>query len=66
MRWAKKATTVVATMPPTKEPITAAARAWEALPRRAMMWPSNAVAIEELCPGVLSRMDVVAPPNCPP
>ena len=46
--------------------MAAVARAWEARPRLAIRLPSMAVITEELSPGVLSRIEVVEPPNMPP
>ncbi|CAB4901356.1 unannotated protein [freshwater metagenome] len=53
-------------VPATNEPIAAVARAARALPRRAIWWPSIAVATDELSPGVFSRIEVVDPPYMPP
>ncbi len=56
----------VAIVPATKEPIAAVASAWAARPRRAILLPSRAVIMDELSPGVFSRIDVVEPPYMPP
>ncbi len=53
-------------MPPTKCPIAAAASAWAPRPERAIGLPSIAATTDALSPGVLSRIDVVDPPNIAP
>ena len=57
---------MVASVPATKEPIAAVARAAAPRPRRAMRLPSSAVMIAPLSPGVFSRIDVVEPPYMAP
>ncbi len=64
--WARKVSSTVAMVPATNEPIAAVARAEAARPERAILLPSRAATIEELSPGVLSRMAVVEPPYIPP
>ena len=56
----------VASVPATNDPIAAVASAAPARPLRAIWWPSIAVTIVELSPGVLSRIDVVDPPYIAP
>ncbi|MNG28476.1 hypothetical protein D3C85_965500 [compost metagenome] len=57
---------IVAKVPATNEPIAAVASAGPARPLRAIRLPSSAVTIDEDSPGVLSRIEVVEPPNCAP
>ena len=57
---------IVAIVPATNEPIAAVASAGPARPRLAIMLPSIAVTIVADSPGVLSRIDVVEPPNIAP
>jgi hypothetical protein len=52
--------------PPMKCPIAAVARAWAPRPERAIGLPSIAAITDALSPGVLSRIDVVDPPNMAP
>ena len=56
----------MASVPATKEPMAAVASACAPRPARAILLPSSAVTIDELSPGVFSRMDVVEPPYMPP
>ena len=56
----------VPSVPATKLPMAAVASAAPARPRLAIWWPSSAVTIVALSPGVLSRIDVVEPPYIPP
>ncbi|MNC80976.1 hypothetical protein D3C75_1339580 [compost metagenome] len=56
----------VAMVPATNEPIAAVASAGPARPLRAIRLPSRAVTMEDDSPGVLSRIEVVEPPNCAP
>ena len=56
----------VAINPATNEPMAAVARAGPPRPLRAILFPSSAVTIDALSPGVLSRMEVVEPPYMPP
>lgn len=63
---AKSVSSAVAIVPATKEPMAAVARAGPARPLRAILLPSMAVMMDELSPGVLSRIDVVEPPYIPP
>ncbi|MNP03968.1 hypothetical protein D3C76_958690 [compost metagenome] len=60
---AKRVSSNVAIVPATKDPIAAVANAGPARPLRAMRLPSNAVTMEDDSPGVLSRIEVVDPPN---
>ena len=53
-------------VPATKLPMAAVASAAPARPRRAIWWPSIAVTMVALSPGVLSRIEVVEPPYIPP
>ncbi|MNG00883.1 hypothetical protein D3C84_838390 [compost metagenome] len=63
---ANKVSRTVATVPATKDPMAAVAKAGPARPLRAMRLPSRAVTMEDDSPGVLSRIEVVEPPNCAP
>ncbi len=56
----------VAIVPPKNEPIAAAPSALPPRPSLAMRLPSSAVMIEAVSPGVLSRIDEIAPPYMPP
>ncbi|MNL79425.1 hypothetical protein D3C87_2060260 [compost metagenome] len=60
---ANRVSRIVAMVPATNEPIAAVARAGPARPLRAMRLPSSAVTMDDDSPGVLSKMDVVEPPN---
>ena len=53
-------------MPPAKWPMAAAASAWAPRPALAIGLPSMAATTAALSPGVLSRIEVVEPPNMPP
>jgi hypothetical protein len=53
-------------VPATNDPIAAVVSAAAARPCRAITWPSIAVAIEAVSPGVFSRMLVVEPPYMAP
>ena len=64
--WARNVSRIVAMVPATNEPIAAVASALAARPLRAILLPSSAATIEELSPGVLSRIAVVDPPYMPP
>ncbi|MNG09855.1 hypothetical protein D3C84_932930 [compost metagenome] len=57
---------IVAMVPATNEPIAAVANAGPARPLRAIRLPSSAVTMDDDSPGVLSRIEVVEPPNCAP
>ena len=63
---AMSARPIVAMVPATKEPIAAVASAGPPRPARAILLPSSAVTMEELSPGVLSRIEAVEPPYMPP
>ena len=63
---ARKARSSVAISPATKLPMAAVASAGPPLPFRAIWFPSIAVTIEALSPGVFSRIEVVEPPYIPP
>ena len=63
---ASRTSSIVPIRPATNEPMAAVARACAARPFLAMRLPSMAVITEELSPGVLSRIEVVEPPNMPP
>ena len=63
---ARKASSSVAISPATNEPMAAVASAGPPRPFLAILFPSIAVTIDELSPGVLSRIDVVEPPYMPP
>ena len=57
---------MVPMVPATNEPIAAVASAAPARPRRAILFPSSAVTMVAVSPGVLSRMEVVEPPYMAP
>ena len=63
---AKNVSAIVASVPATNEPIAAVVSAAAPRPWRAIMYPSMAVAIDPVSPGVLSRMLVVDPPYIAP
>ena len=63
---AKNVRPIVASVPATNEPIAAVVSAAAPRPCRAIWWPSIAVAIAPVSPGVLSRMLVVDPPYMAP
>ena len=63
---AKNVSASVASVPATNEPIAAVVSAAAPRPWRAIMWPSIAVTIDAVSPGVLSRMLVVEPPYIAP
>jgi hypothetical protein len=63
---AKNASASVASVPATNEPSAAVVSAAAPRPRSAIWWPSIAVAIAPVSPGVLSRMLVVEPPYIAP
>ncbi len=66
MKGATSASPSVAKLPPKNEPIAAAASALPPRPSRAILLPSTAVMIDAVSPGVLSRIDEIAPPYMPP
>ncbi len=66
MAGAANVSPMVPSVPATKLPMAAVASAAPARPRRAIWWPSSAVTIVELSPGVFSRIEVVDPPYMPP
>src|SRR5262245_57636458 len=57
---------ITATSAPTKDDVNAAVSASSALPCWAMGWPSSVVATDHGSPGMLKRIDVMAPPNRAP
>ena len=63
---ANSVTSTVAIVPATKEPIADVASAAPARPLFAILKPSSAVTIVPVSPGVLSRIEVVDPPNIAP
>jgi hypothetical protein len=65
-RGARKVIMITATIAPTKEEVKAPVSASSALPCWAIGWPSNVVATDHGSPGMLKRMDVIAPPNNAP
>jgi hypothetical protein len=56
----------VESVPATNDPMAAVERAAPPRPDRAMAWPSIAVTIVALSPGVLSRIELVDPPYIAP
>ena len=65
-RGAARVMTMTANSAPTKDEVKAAVSASPALPFCAMGWPSNVVATDHGSPGMLNRIDVMAPPNSAP
>jgi hypothetical protein len=57
---------ITANSAPTKEDVNAAVSASPARPCCAMGWPSKVVATDHGSPGILNRIDVMAPPNNAP
>ncbi|MGY3074740.1 carbamoylphosphate synthase large subunit [Bradyrhizobium sp. LM6.10] len=55
-----------ATSEPMKEDVNAAVSASAALPCCAIGYPSNVVATDQASPGMLNRIEVIAPPNSAP
>jgi hypothetical protein len=51
---------------PTKDEVKAAVSACAARPCCAIGWPSKVVATDHGSPGMLNRIDVMAPPNSAP
>ncbi len=51
---------------PTKDEVKAAVSASPALPCCAIGWPSKVVATDHGSPGMLNKIDVMAPPNNAP
>src|SRR6478735_4585933 len=63
---ARKVIRITATRAPTNEEVKAAVKASSARPCWAMGWPSKVVATDQGSPGILNRMEVMAPPNRAP
>ena len=63
---AKNVSASVARVPATNDPMAAVVSAAAPRPWRAIMWPSMAVTIDAVSPGVFSRMLVVDPPYIAP
>ncbi len=63
---AKNVSAIVASVPATKDPIAAVVSAAAPRPCRAIMWPSSAVAMALVSPGVFNKMLVVDPPYMAP
>ena len=57
---------ITANKAPTKDDVNAAVSASPARPCWAMGWPSNVVATDQGSPGILNRIEVIAPPNSAP
>src|SRR5687768_15036995 len=57
---------ITANSAPTNDDVNAAVSASPARPSRAIGCPSNVVATDHGSPGILNRMDVMAPPNSAP
>jgi hypothetical protein len=66
MKGATSARPIVAKVPPKNDPMAAAPSALPPRPSLAMRLPSSAVMIDAVSPGVLSRIDEIAPPYMPP
>ena len=58
--------TMTANSAPTNDEVKAAVKASSALPFCAMGWPSKVVATDQGSPGILKRIEVMAPPNNAP
>ena len=58
--------TMTANSAPTKDDVNAAVSASPALPFCAIGWPSKVVATDHGSPGMLNRIEVMAPPNSAP
>src|SRR5437899_7695277 len=65
-RGAKSVIRTTANSAPTKDDVKAAVSACPPCPLRAMGKPSNVVATDQGSPGMLNRMDVMAPPKSAP
>ena len=63
---ARKVIITTATSAPTNEEVKAAVRAAPAWPFCAIGWPSKVVATDHGSPGMLNRIEVMAPPNNAP
>jgi len=63
---AKNETRTIENKAPMKEDVKAAVRACPPCPCLASGWPSNVVATDHGSPGMLKRIDVMAPPNRAP
>ena len=63
---ASSVSAITAIVPATNEPIAEVESAGPARPRFAIMLPSIAVTMVADSPGVLSRIEVVEPPNIAP
>ena len=63
---ARKVISKTANMAPTNDDVKAAVSACAALPCCAIGWPSKVVATLHGSPGMLNRIDVMAPPNSAP
>ena len=63
---ARKVIRITATSAPTNEEVKAAVSASSALPCWAIGWPSKVVATDQGSPGMLNRIEVMAPPNSAP
>ena len=63
---AKSVMRTTANSAPTKDEVKAAVSACPPCPFRAMGKPSKVVATDQGSPGILNRMDVMAPPNSAP
>ena len=58
--------TMTANSAPTNDEVKAAVSASPALPCCAIGWPSKVVATDHGSPGMLNRIEVMAPPNSAP
>jgi hypothetical protein len=63
---ARKVMTITAKKAPMNEEVNAAVSASPARPRWAIGWPSKVVATDHGSPGMLNRIEVIAPPNSAP
>ena len=63
---ARNVITTTATSAPTKEEVNAAVSASSARPCCASGWPSKVVATDQGSPGMLNRIEVMAPPKSAP
>ena len=66
MSGAKNVTRIIAKAAPMNDEVKAAVSACPPSPCFAMGWPSKVVATDQGSPGILNRIEVIAPPNSAP
>ena len=57
---------MIANRAPMNDEVNAAVRAWAPFPCFASGYPSSVVATDQGSPGMLKRIEVMAPPNSAP